>query len=519
MKKAFGLILCLILVVAAQGQQTHQVQSGDTWYGISKTYRTSVDTLLKMNPEAVGGLQPGMMLRIPSIESASPPKQAASTGFISHLVKEGETLYGLSRHYEVSIDSMLAWNPSIRQGLKAGQSLLIRSPKHQNNEKQVARAVLPKEVQKDTTGRAQLALPKDVPCEIINQRTRALRICLMLPFGGGAEPGASLAASFYHGFKVGLDSLSPVAGDVQLSIFDTQSPSWESRLNTGNWIINKDTPDVVVGPLFTDKFLSAAQALRETGRPLISPFSQSQDIAKAPGSTVQLTPTENSHWRELFGYFKTWYPNARIVLVQNPNKGDSISHDKIKRMLFETLGSDSTRVRQPGFRPASVYAELQSDQKSIVILTRSGELDVKNFLTGFNRLLKEKDELLLVGRQAWINFQILEVGYYGRMNLHLPAPYQHAWQDSLTKAFRNRYRLEYELEPDYFAVQGFELAKMLMHQWNSYGRLNFHCPLKEMEPAAFELTEFEPGKYRNILHRFMVFDQISYRIQSLYSEK
>ncbi len=519
MKKYLGLFLFLILAVAASAQQVYQVQPGDTWYGISKTYKTTVDTLIQMNPEAAEGLQPGMMLRIPSIASSQSPQQDAPPGFISHLVKEGETLYGLSRHYEVSIDSMLIWNPSLRQGLKAGQSLHIRSQKYQSGVKTVPDTAQANKGQKDTAGLARLELSKAVPCEIIEKRARALRICLMLPFGGGAEPGASLAASFYQGFKIGLDSLSSMAGEVQLSIFDTQNPSWESRLNTGNWIVNKDTPDVVIGPLFTDKFLTAAKALSAVGRPLISPFSQSPDISKAPGATVRLTPTEDSHWRELFGYFKTWYPTARVVLVQNQNKGDSLSHNKIKRILFETLGSDSTRIRQPAFRPSSVYAELQSEHKSIVILTRSGELDVKNFLTGFNRLLKEKDDLLLVGRQAWINFQILEVGYYDRMNLHLPAPYQHAWQDSLTKQFRNRYRRQYELEPDYFAVQGFELAKMLMHQWSTYGRLALHCPISEKGPVAFEFKEYEPGKYQNIMHRFMIFDQFHYRIKSLYSEK
>ena len=195
MKKLIGLFFCFFLAVASFAQQVHQVQQGDTWYGISKTYQTTVDTLIQMNPQAAGGLQPGMKLRIPGPIPIQAPNLTAAPGFLMHTVKEGETLYGLSRYYEVSIDSMIVWNESLRQGLKAGQSLRIRSKKHQSSVKTLPDTAKAKKSPKDTAVADRNALIKAKPCDIIDKKTRALRICLMLPFGGGAEPGASLAAS------------------------------------------------------------------------------------------------------------------------------------------------------------------------------------------------------------------------------------------------------------------------------------------------------------------------------------
>lgn len=45
--------------------------------------------------------------------------------YIVHTVEQGETLFGLSRHYAVPLDAIAASNPGTAEGLSIGQTIPI----------------------------------------------------------------------------------------------------------------------------------------------------------------------------------------------------------------------------------------------------------------------------------------------------------------------------------------------------------------------------------------------------------
>ncbi|AMR26732.1 hypothetical protein A0257_06155 [Hymenobacter psoromatis] len=48
--------------------------------------------------------------------------------FVRHRVAQGETMFGLSRHYHVSVDQITAANPQLKAGLGIGEIVLIPRP-------------------------------------------------------------------------------------------------------------------------------------------------------------------------------------------------------------------------------------------------------------------------------------------------------------------------------------------------------------------------------------------------------
>lgn len=58
---------------------------------------------------------------MPVVMSAAVPPTA------THTVKKGETIYGISKSYGISIETLLEYNPSARDGLKTGQELVLPS--------------------------------------------------------------------------------------------------------------------------------------------------------------------------------------------------------------------------------------------------------------------------------------------------------------------------------------------------------------------------------------------------------
>lgn len=157
----------------------HIVIAGETLYSIAKKYNVSVDEMKKLNPEAVKGLSIGDELMIPGkpveqvlkrgdTPTVNPINNPSST---SHTVASGETLYSISRKYNVSVDDLKSWNPETSSGLRIGQVLkltpiVVKGETLPTIEKQKPPVIVLEEVKKDPVVEpkkdgAQVSTPPD----------------------------------------------------------------------------------------------------------------------------------------------------------------------------------------------------------------------------------------------------------------------------------------------------------------------------------------------------------------------
>jgi len=118
---------------ANKNTSIHIVIAGETLYSIAKKYNVSVDEVKKINPTAATGLSIGDELLIPGrpVETVIKRNDTPANNTVinpsqtSHTVASGETLYSISRKYNVSVEDLKAWNPETSTGLKVGQSLKL----------------------------------------------------------------------------------------------------------------------------------------------------------------------------------------------------------------------------------------------------------------------------------------------------------------------------------------------------------------------------------------------------------
>lgn len=99
--------------------QTYIVKPGDTLYGISNQYGLSVTELANLNNVEVGSLQIGQVLVIPSVSGTNP-----STMFM-YTVKAGDTLYKIAEKYNTTVDKIVDLNNLKSTSLSIGQVLKI----------------------------------------------------------------------------------------------------------------------------------------------------------------------------------------------------------------------------------------------------------------------------------------------------------------------------------------------------------------------------------------------------------
>ena len=100
----------------------HSVGEKETLYGISRRYGTSVESILQYNPTADAGLEIGQILKVPYI----PKKVVHATGGTMHTVSAKETMYSISRMYGVTIEEIKQWNNLSDNALSIGQQLVIK---------------------------------------------------------------------------------------------------------------------------------------------------------------------------------------------------------------------------------------------------------------------------------------------------------------------------------------------------------------------------------------------------------
>lgn len=100
----------------------HQVDEQETLYGISRRYGASITQILEYNKEADAGLDVGQILRIPYV----PRVAVVQSGGDMHTVGSGETLFSISRLYNLSVDDLKAMNNLTSNALSVGQQLRVK---------------------------------------------------------------------------------------------------------------------------------------------------------------------------------------------------------------------------------------------------------------------------------------------------------------------------------------------------------------------------------------------------------
>jgi LysM repeat protein len=106
---------------------SYVVQPKETLYGISRRYGITVEDLLAANRSVTGDLiKIGQTLNIPVTGDAVTSQQTnMNSGASIHVVEAGETKYGLSKRYGITIEELEKNNPHIVAMLQVGHKVVV----------------------------------------------------------------------------------------------------------------------------------------------------------------------------------------------------------------------------------------------------------------------------------------------------------------------------------------------------------------------------------------------------------
>jgi LysM repeat protein/ABC-type branched-subunit amino acid transport system substrate-binding protein len=129
-------------VIQGKYYYIHTVQKGQTFFSICKAYGVNQEIVIRENPGInPSDLSEGQAVRIPDILQTPPvvsseDRKQEDKRFYYHTVKPGQTVYFLSRKYNIPEEWIYQFNPRTRESVSAGQVIII--PKRKDFEQLLA---------------------------------------------------------------------------------------------------------------------------------------------------------------------------------------------------------------------------------------------------------------------------------------------------------------------------------------------------------------------------------------------
>jgi len=139
MKHLFLVWICVVSCAFAKAETyttriqefiSHQVTKGETVYSIARKYKITEKEIVKLNPDAKDRVYEGLVLILPSSSKKKSVTEITQDQedirFTIHKVKRKETLYSISKKYDVTQDAIKKYNKRLySETLRKGDKIRI----------------------------------------------------------------------------------------------------------------------------------------------------------------------------------------------------------------------------------------------------------------------------------------------------------------------------------------------------------------------------------------------------------
>ncbi len=457
----------------------HTVIKGQTLYAISKAYNILISDLVFENEEAIDGIKPGMELRIPVIAtapaSATPKDKPLEINgkYRVHTVEKGQTLYSISRQYNLSVEALKQANPEMPEALSLGQNLNIP----------VEQLIKPEEVIYTS---AKIENLKDT--NVIDPGK--INVVLLLPLyldenknsyrdsAGGSSHEAVYAKSlngleFYEGAILAVDSLSKRGIKATVYTYDVPDDATLTSLLTTTILKNAD---IIIGPFHGKRFEMVANFAKENKIVCVSPVLKKSDIAQDNPYVNKVLPSEEIQIRELGDYIGRWNCKKNIIVMYSGNE-DSLLIEKLKQGIISRCDSAQIHfLNTKGRGVRLVDSLIQPGVENIVMAFSHDESYVSRLVLLLEKKNAKQRVVSLFGLDEWQDFENIEVEYFQNLNLHLPVDLFVDYSKPEVKSFLLKFRDKYLAEPGKYGYLGYDVMLYYVHMIQKFGHDFFVHP-------------------------------------------
>ena len=291
------------------------------------------------------------------------------------------------------------------------------------------------------------------------QTSAPLKVGLMLPATGTF---AALGDAIEKGFKLYVDEQGGKLGGRSIQYFKVDDESEPSKATDNvNKLIKRDQVDVIVGTVHSGVALAMARAAKESGTMLIVP-NAGADAITGPLCAPGILRSSFSNWQPGYatgvvaaqkGYKRamtiTWNYAAGTETV----KGFTEAFEKGGGKVVKDLS-----LPFPNVEFQALLTEIAAQKPDVVFAFFAGGGAVK-FVKDYDAAGLRKASPLM--GSGFLTDGTLEAQGASAQGLLTSLHYADGIDTPRNNAFRNKYAVTYKVQPDVYAVQGYDAAATL----------------------------------------------------------
>ena len=432
--------------------ETHTVEKGETVYRITKQYGITKDDLIKYNPEYTNiqsnNLSIGQVLKVKAnTKTITIDKEEVLKKFLTHTVKSKETMYSLTRFYNVSKEDLVHLNPEypdlVDNKLSIGQFLKIKPIEEVNKNENYT--FYKDSIQADATINLAILLPFKAD-EYSDKSSKSI-------FEGNQL--TNMVTDFYMGAEIAIDSIKKQGVNVQVNVFDTGNRG--KNIPTILESTNLENADVVIGPFYSDKAEAVAKGV---DAPVIFPHYSSKQNKFSSSKLVKTSPEKSKYIEYLASYLKDSYKDQEIFIVGDDK---SSTNNEVTKIVSELKKHDSIsdiHILKPedGYIKRERFTKKMSSKRHNWVIIASNDnvvvADALNSMIGLPDEIKvqvfspdKTDAYNKIdnNKLASINFTYVSNTY--------------ADEDAIeTKFFNDKFLQKNNTTPSEYAIKGFDIT-------------------------------------------------------------
>ncbi len=493
-------------------QFKHIVKQGETMYSIAKFYNISIGEMERSNPDVINHeIKTGQLINIPRYKAVLTAEK-----IINHKVRRKETIYGISRMYNISEDLLKQYNPE----------LLIKFPKHGQILKipqfekpaitQVAKGVEKRDSLPDfgilTYDTVKIAGNYSYYLDSMPEISgRAFNVAYLIPFNYRPidkliseevanktkddiinldytiNPDDQMLSSrnfleFMEGSLLAIDSLKNEGISVNVFIFDTQKSPAKIRKIINSREFQKI--DLIIGPFFSYEVEIVSEFSRENRVPMISPLSSELEPIQFNPFFFQLNTGFKTEFERMADYL-SGMKNKNIVFIRGVDSLEFVKYNFLKETLLSKLvlesPLDSHAIKEIVYdltAKANLLQDLQSvlslDMENLVVIPETDEAFVSTVITQLYFQLKNCT-ISVLGMPHWNAFQNIDFMYFHMLSLTYFTPYYFSYDSPNVKHFLKDFRKTFYAEPvtltkkgGSYAFLGYDLSYHFLKSISKY---------------------------------------------------
>ncbi len=426
----------------------HEVLPKETMFGLSKKFNTTIDEMIELNPVLKEGLKTGITIRFKKNKEIDSDYKSDNNRYVYHEVQPKETLFSLAKRYHTTIDIIKELNPELENGLKTGQILKF-------NKVEIVSEITSIDTLNNFKGQIQINLLDSI------NTSKTYKLAVLLPFKLKKIEELSQndmcekllsnqVLSYYSGIKLAIDSLRTYGMNIQYDVFDTQS----SVYVTGKIIENTDLSDYdfVIGPIKTKNIDLVASKLQEYNTPDVVHKYKGNNLYRNLVVTGAGSVGLQSH---LINYLNENSSGKMLSIIYDGSKKTEVDTLASKLQQKPVLIEGKKTKKGFSIKIDEISKKLSKEKQNLVILDSDDDSFIFTVLSSLNSLKSRYSITLFTVTDK----KLYEDDTNDRTNVflanldyHFPAKMKRLISPQLKQSFKQHYNFF----PDFAAVNGFD---------------------------------------------------------------